>query len=56
VGFGSSASSVTHVGIYVGRNDKGEPMMINSPRTGEKVREEPLANRPFVGATRFIRS
>ncbi|MGW1764521.1 C40 family peptidase [Streptomyces sp. NPDC002073] len=56
VGFGSSTSSVTHVGIYVGRNDQGEPMMINSPRTGEKVREEPLSNRPFVGATRFIGS
>ncbi|CAM5673845.1 Gamma-D-glutamyl-L-lysine dipeptidyl-peptidase [Streptomyces avidinii] len=55
LGFGSSTSNVTHVGIYVGRNDEGEPMMINSPRTGEKVREEPVANRPFVGATRFIR-
>ncbi|MFD7098264.1 C40 family peptidase [Streptomyces xanthophaeus] len=56
VGFGSSTSNVTHVGIYVGRNDQGEPMMINSPRTGERVREEPLSNRPFVGATRFIGS
>ncbi|MFI5987481.1 NlpC/P60 family protein [Streptomyces sp. NPDC051555] len=56
VGFGSSTSSVTHIGIYVGRNAQGEPMMINSPKTGEKVREEPLANRPFVGATRFIGS
>ncbi|WP_412074747.1 NlpC/P60 family protein [Streptomyces xanthophaeus] len=56
LGFGSSTSNVTHVGIYVGRNDKGVPMMINSPRTGERVREEPLANRPFVGATRFIGS
>ncbi|MEV7728614.1 C40 family peptidase [Streptomyces sp. NPDC087917] len=56
VGFGSSTSNVTHVGIYVGRNDKGEPMMINSPKTGERVREEPLTNRPFVGATRFIAS
>ncbi|MFD8983848.1 NlpC/P60 family protein [Streptomyces sp. NPDC059564] len=56
LGFGSSTSNVTHVGIYVGRNDKGEPMMINSPKTGERVREEPLTNRPFVGATRFIGS
>ncbi|MEU9107776.1 C40 family peptidase [Streptomyces xanthophaeus] len=56
VGFGSSTSNVTHVGIYVGRNDKGEPMMINSPKTGERVREELLTNRPFVGATRFIGS
>ncbi|WP_162688759.1 MULTISPECIES: C40 family peptidase [unclassified Streptomyces] len=56
LGFGSSTSNVSHVGIYIGRNDKGEPMMINSPRTGESVREEPMANRPFVGATRFIGS
>ncbi|WP_330335371.1 C40 family peptidase (plasmid) [Streptomyces sp. NBC_00536] len=56
VGFGTSTSNVTHIGIYVGRNDQGEPMMINSPKTGEKVREEPLTNRPFVGATRFIGS
>ncbi|MER5729897.1 C40 family peptidase [Streptomyces sp. NPDC002138] len=56
VGFGTSTSNVTHIGIYVGRNAQGEPMMINSPRTGEKVREEPLTNRPFVGATRFIGS
>ncbi|MCB5169135.1 C40 family peptidase [Streptomyces bambusae] len=54
VAFGAGTSNVTHVGIYVGRNAQGEPMMINSPRTGEKVREEPLSNRPFVGATRFL--
>ncbi|MET9700839.1 C40 family peptidase [Streptomyces sp. NPDC006529] len=54
VGFGTSTTNVTHIGIYVGRNAQGEPMMINSPKTGEKVREEPLSNRPFVGATRFI--
>ncbi|MCB5164703.1 C40 family peptidase [Streptomyces bambusae] len=54
VGFGSSTANVTHVGIYAGRNDKGEPMMIDAPKTGEKVKEEPMTGRPFVGATRFI--
>lgn len=51
----ADGSAVTHVGIYSGTRN-GEPMMINSPRTGDVVREEPLGStgRVYVGATRFL--
>ncbi|WP_107475615.1 C40 family peptidase [Streptomyces sp. Sge12] len=50
-----TGTEVTHVGIYSGTRN-GEPMMINSPRTGDPVREEPIGStgRVYVGATRFL--
>ena len=49
--FGSSTSSITHVGIYVG-NGK----YIHSPQTGEYVRTDSLSSRSnFVGATRPVK-
>lgn len=48
--FGSSTSSITHVGIYV-----GDGKFIHSPRTGETVRVDNLSSRSnFVGATRVV--
>ncbi|MFE2880614.1 C40 family peptidase [Streptomyces roseus] len=51
----AAGTAVTHVGIYTGTRN-GEPMMINSPRTGDPVREEPIGStgRVYVGATRFL--
>ncbi|MEU9233898.1 C40 family peptidase [Streptomyces subrutilus] len=51
----ATGTEVTHVGIYSGTRN-GEPMMINSPRTGDVVKEEPIGStgRVFVGATRFL--
>ncbi|GHE57492.1 NlpC/P60 family protein [Streptomyces vinaceus] len=51
----ATGTEVTHVGIYTGTRN-GEPMMINSPRTGDPVREEPIGStgRVYVGATRFL--
>ncbi|MEU8778150.1 C40 family peptidase [Streptomyces sp. NPDC048606] len=51
----ATGTGVTHVGIYSGTRN-GEPMMINSPRTGDPVTEEPIASsgRVYVGATRFL--
>jgi cell wall-associated NlpC family hydrolase len=43
--FGKSATSVTHVGIYVGAGE-----MIDAPQTGTVVRFDPV--RAYVGATR----
>jgi cell wall-associated NlpC family hydrolase len=45
--FGSSASSVDHVGIYVAAGE-----MIDAPHTGADVRVETLFSSEFVGATR----
>ncbi|MGE7385181.1 hypothetical protein ACQKM2_06770 [Streptomyces sp. NPDC004126] len=38
------------------RREVAEPMMINSPRTGDPVREEPIGStgRVYVGTTRFL--
>ncbi|MEV0993176.1 C40 family peptidase [Streptomyces sp. NPDC049949] len=51
----ATGTEVTHVGIYT-ETRNGEPMMINSPRTGDPVREEPIGStgRVYVGATRFL--
>ncbi|WP_331738361.1 NlpC/P60 family protein [Streptomyces sp. NBC_01276] len=51
----ATGTEVTHVGIYSGTKN-GEPMMINAPRTGDVVREEPIGStgRVYVGATRFF--
>lgn len=51
----ATGTEVTHVGIYSGTRN-GEPMMINSPRTGDPVKEEPIGStgRIYVGATRFL--
>ncbi|WP_405676484.1 C40 family peptidase [Streptomyces sp. NBC_00868] len=51
----TTGTDVTHVGIYSGTRN-GEPMMINSPRTGDPVKEEPIGStgRVYVGATRFL--
>ncbi|UQW99430.1 NlpC/P60 family protein [Streptomyces sp. RerS4] len=51
----ATGTQVTHVGIYSGTRN-GEPMMINSPRTGDPVKEEPIGSsgRVYVGATRFL--
>ncbi|MFD3698047.1 C40 family peptidase [Streptomyces sp. NPDC058646] len=51
----ATGTEVTHVGIYSGTRN-GEPMMINSPRTGDVVKEEPIGStgRVYVGATRFL--
>ncbi|MFD9359862.1 C40 family peptidase [Streptomyces sp. NPDC060031] len=51
----ATGTAVTHVGIYSGTKN-GEPMMINSPRTGDVVKEEPIGStgRVYVGATRFL--
>ncbi|MGP3690289.1 C40 family peptidase [Streptomyces sp. IBSNAI002] len=51
----ATGTEVTHVGIYSGTKN-GEPMMINSPRTGDVVKEEPIGStgRVYVGATRFL--
>ncbi|MFK0200497.1 C40 family peptidase [Streptomyces lavendulae] len=51
----ANGTDVTHVGIYSGTRN-GEPMMINSPRTGDPVKEEPIGStgRVYVGATRFL--
>ncbi|WP_328761201.1 MULTISPECIES: C40 family peptidase [unclassified Streptomyces] len=51
----ATGTEVTHVGIYSGTRN-GEPMMINSPRTGDPVKEEPIGStgRVYVGATRFL--
>ncbi|RSS82979.1 C40 family peptidase [Streptomyces sp. WAC06614] len=53
--FGQDEDHVTHAGLYTGTKD-GRPMMINSPRTGERVREEPFlsSGRTYLGATRFL--
>ncbi|RSS81150.1 hypothetical protein EF918_11180 [Streptomyces sp. WAC06614] len=53
--FGKDDTQVTHSGIYIGTVD-GKATMIDSPRTGERVREEPVvsAARNYLGATRFI--
>ena len=49
--FGSSTSSITHVGIYVG-NGK----YIHSPQSGETVSIDSLSSRSnFVGATRPVK-
>ncbi|MHB8218764.1 MAG: C40 family peptidase [Acidimicrobiales bacterium] len=45
--FGASASSVDHVGIYVGAGN-----MIDAPYTGTVVRVDPASASNFVGATR----
>ncbi|NXY94754.1 C40 family peptidase [Streptomyces sp. BR123] len=51
----ATGGDVTHVGIFTGTRN-GEPMMINSPRTGDVVKEEPIGStgRVYVGATRFL--
>jgi cell wall-associated NlpC family hydrolase len=45
--FGSSTSSITHVGIALGNG-----MMLDAPHTGAKVRVESMAWPDYVGATR----
>lgn len=54
VAFGTAPATATHVGLYVGRDERGGPMMIDAPRTGDRVREEPMRGRVFLGATRFL--
>ncbi len=45
--YGSSTTSIEHVGLYVGAGE-----MIDAPQTGADVREEPGDWSDFVGATR----
>lgn len=57
--FGSSASGIDHVGLYVGVVD-GQTVMVDAPHTGADVRAEPFpatigapfGTLLFVGATR----
>jgi cell wall-associated NlpC family hydrolase len=46
--FADSNGVVHHVGIYA-----GEGMMVESPRTGERVRVAPL-RRGYAGARRYL--
>jgi cell wall-associated NlpC family hydrolase len=47
--FGAKATSVEHVGIYIGNGE-----MVDAPHGGAQVRTEPIAafTPPYVGATR----
>jgi len=45
--FGSSPTSVDHVGIALGQGD-----MVDAPHTGAVVRVEPIWSSGFLGATR----
>jgi cell wall-associated NlpC family hydrolase len=57
--FGASATSVTHVGIYVGSRG-GQAVMVDAPHTGADVRAEPFpvtigtpwGSDIYLGATR----